>query len=62
MVRIGSTFSDVLEIDTGSPQGAILSPTMFIILVADMEEWTQAKVHSYADDTTATSVDIDIQG
>ena len=35
--------------------GAILSPTIFLTLIADMELWTGAQLHGYADDTSCTS-------
>ena len=36
-VMIGSTLSDPVELLLGSPQGSILSPTLFIILISDIE-------------------------
>ena len=51
---IGTTLSDEVTLNIGSPQGAILSPTCFIILISDIELWTDSKVHGYADDTTST--------
>ena len=51
---IGSTMSTQLELNLGTPQGAILSPTIFIILVSDLQLWTKGMVSSYADDTTST--------
>ena len=44
----------------GSPQGAILSTTIFIILVADVGLWSKSNITSYADDTTASLSNTDI--
>ena len=38
----------------GSPQGAVLSTTCFILFVADIGLWTKSEVFSYADDTCST--------
>ena len=54
VVMIGATLSEETTINIGSPQGAILSPTCFIILISDIELWTDSKIHGYADDTTST--------
>ena len=52
---IGSKLSDPVELTLGSPQGSILSPSIFLILIADMELYcTDATICSYADDTTVT--------
>ena len=50
------------ELTVGSPQGAILSPTIFIILISDVGLWTDATVFGYADDTTSTisGTDLDL--
>ena len=51
---IGTTLSEEVTLNIGSPQRAILSPTCFIILISDIELWTDSKIHGYADDTTST--------
>ena len=52
---IGSTISKSVTLKVGSPQGAILSPTVFIILISDMELYCpEAKLCGYADDTTVS--------
>ena len=54
-VMIGSTLSELTTLKVGSPQGAILSPTVFIILVVDMElHCPEAQICGYADDTTVS--------
>ena len=59
-VMIGSTISEPVNLTVGSPQGAILSPTIFILLVSDIELWTKATVCGYADDTSCTDNDKDL--
>ena len=54
VVMIGASISSELTTNIGSPQGAILSPTIFIILTADIGLWSESKIFSYADDTTST--------
>ena len=48
--------SSTMSNDTGAPQGSILSPFLFLVLVSDMEEALQGmegvRLMSYADDTT----------
>ena len=56
-VMIGSHISSKLALTIGSPQGAILSPTIFIILISDIELWTDAAICGYADDTSCTNSD-----
>ena len=47
--------SEPIELLLGSPQGSILSPTLFIILIADMElHCPNAELLGYADDTSCT--------
>ena len=56
-VMIGSHMSGKVTLKVGSPQGAILSPTIFIILISDIELWTDAAICGYADDTSCTNSD-----
>ena len=51
---LGCTYNTGFPTNLGSPQGAILSPTIFIIPIADVGLWTEATVFGYADDTTST--------
>lgn len=53
----GKERSELVEVGVGSPQGSILSPLLFLVMVADLEEWiTKGSVLSYADDTTCYCV------
>ena len=51
-VKIGTAISESVKLISGVPQGGILSPIIFIIYGADMEEWVkQSCIFNYADDT-----------
>ena len=54
VVIVGASISEECRLTVGSPQGAILSTTIFIILVSDVGLWTKSAITSYADDTTAS--------
>lgn len=59
-VKIGNSESGQERLHWGSPQGAILSPLIFTIYMADVELWMEfADVFGYADDTTTLISDID---
>lgn len=52
-VDCNGNLSGELQIMFGSPQGSVMSPILFLVMVADIEEWISvANVLSYADDTT----------
>ena len=52
--------SCMTEVKVGSPQGSVLSPLLFLIMVADLPEWvSSAMTLSYADDTTCYCIDKD---
>ena len=45
--------SITISIETGSPQGSILSPILFLTMISDIEEWvTLSQLFTYADDIT----------
>jgi len=53
-VKIGTATSATVRLCVGSPQGSILSPLLFIIYLADINDWlTDGAAFSYADDTAA---------
>ena len=52
-VEFGGERSEMVGITVGSPQGSVISPLLFLLLTADMEEWvTEGATLTYADDTT----------
>ena len=57
-VKIGSHISDPLSLISGVPQGGILSPIIFTIYGADMEDWVEhSTIFNYADDTSSSCTD-----
>ena len=56
----GRTISAVVDghcsspksINSGVPQGSVLSPTLFLIFIDDLLNLTSCPIHSYADDST----------
>lgn len=49
-VRVGSKFSQDFKMDRGLPQGSILSPTLFNIMLSDIPTDPSIKISLYADD------------
>ena len=53
-VYVGEASSSIKIMPWGSPQGAILSPLIFTIFMADIELWVnQTEILGYADDTSS---------
>ena len=53
-VQIGQERSTMISLKYGSPQGAILSPLIFIIFIGDLELWvSSAIIKAYADDISS---------
>ena len=51
-VRVDGATSEPFPISSGVPQGAVLSPTLFLLFINDLFLSTINPTHSYADDTT----------
>ena len=50
-VNFNGTLSDVIEINTGAPQGCVLSAVLFIIYTSDCRSLSKHVIVKYADDT-----------
>ena len=54
-VKIGNALSDARTLESGVPQGGILSPIVFTLFTADLEDWLiYTKLFGYADDVTTS--------
>ena len=55
VVRIGDQYSDPEILKWGVPQGCVISPLLFIIYIADIEQWSEkCKLNGFADDYNIT--------
>ncbi len=55
-VKIGTKMSPPVKLESGVPQGDILSLVLFIIFVAHMEDWTEhSGVFTYVHNTSTNS-------
>ena len=52
VVRVDGHSSPSLMINSGVPQGSVLSPTLFLLFINDLLSTTTNPIHSYADDST----------
>ena len=59
-VRVDGTYSDYVTIEAGTPQGAVLSPLLFNLMLADLPDQYGIDKLIYADDITITSCGLDI--
>jgi hypothetical protein len=57
-VRINSSYSEIVKVSSGVPQGSLLSPLLFSLFVADLQvqEKTSAQLTKYADDMTLLTI------
>jgi len=52
-ISLQGHLSTMSQLTARSPQGSILSPLLFLIMVADLENWvSEGSILTYADDTT----------
>ena len=54
-VWIDNTFSGLLDVNIGLPQGSILGPLMFNIFASDLPNCVTCSIDSFADDSSLTS-------
>ena len=56
-VNIGNEYSSRIGLKRGSPQGSRISPLLYLILVADLNQWLEkdgVNIYTFADDTTVS--------
>ena len=52
-VKIGTKTSNSKNLSSGVPQGGVISPLIFVVYVADLENWlVYSSAVTYTDDTT----------
>ena len=62
-VQWGNSKSSTLSVVIGAPQGSVLSPVLYIITTADIDDWiTFATIAAFADDKSATATDETLPG
>ena len=60
-VRVGSELSDTLKSGGGIPQGSVLSPSLFNIMISDMPIKQNISIYCYADDITLAVTNTSIE-
>ena len=54
-VVVDGSSSSSFSVNSGVPQGSVLSPTLFLLFINDLLNTTSNAIHSYADDSTLHS-------
>jgi len=50
-VGVRGSFSDVIKVLSGVPQGSVLGPLLFLLFVNDLPDWIVTNLKMFADDT-----------
>ncbi|MBM6549304.1 reverse transcriptase family protein [Streptococcus dysgalactiae subsp. equisimilis] len=51
-VRVDGVLSRALPVNSGVPQGSVLSPSLFLLFINDLSSLTSHPIHAFADDAT----------
>lgn len=54
-VRVDGVLSDFHAVNSGVPQGCVLSPLLFLVFINDLLSCSDNRLHSFADDSTLHS-------
>ena len=60
-VTIGGESSTVKDMNAGTPQGAVLSPILFNIMMQDIPQMENISTHIFADDVTVTTSGVNMK-
>ena len=55
-VVLRGTYSQILEVLSGVPQGSVLGPLLFMLFVNELPSWIMSDMKMFADDTKVFSV------
>jgi hypothetical protein len=58
-VKVEDSYTDLLPINAGVPQGSVLGPLLFLLYTADLPTSPDATIATFADDTSILATDPD---
>lgn len=53
---VRGVFSEWVEVVSGIPQGSVLGPLLFILLVNDLPQWIKSSMRMFADDAKVWTI------